>query len=398
MDLPVQRAVRFALYAAPVVLAAVIGAWLLWPSGGSGAARPATVKVTIGNVEDAVSAVGILQPLDYVDVGTQVSGQLQKILVEPGAKVEKGQLLAQIDPVVYQARVSANEAQLMNLRAQLSDKEAQKVLSDQQLRRQRDLLASRATSQDAYDVAEATLKSAAAQIAMIQAQIKQTESTLNGDRASLSYTQIFAPMTGTVVSISAKQGQTLNANQSAPIILRIADLDTMTVWTQVSEADVNRLKIGMTAYFTTLGQPDRRREGKLRQVMPTPQVVNNVVLYDSLFDVKNPDLDLLPQMSAQVFFVAGSARRVPLVPVAALQPIRNSPVKEDGSREYRVRVLENGELVDRTVTIGVASRVSAEVKSGLKEGDEVALDQASAPRAPAKGGGGAPGGLRTPRL
>lgn len=391
------RLSRLALYAAPVLLAVGVGGWLLFPAGGSGAVRPATERVTVGDVEDAVSAVGVLQPLDYVDVGTQVSGQLQRILVEPGAKVEKGQLLAQIDPVVYQARVSANEAQLLNLRAQLSDKEAQKVLSEQQLRRQRDLLASRATSQDAFDVAEATLKSANAQIAMIQAQIKQTESTLNGDRASLSYTQIFAPMTGTVVSISAKQGQTLNANQSAPIILRIADLDTMTVWTQVSEADVNKLKIGMPAYFTTLGQPDRRRAGKLRQVMPTPQVVNNVVLYDSLFDVKNPDLDLLPQMSAQVFFVAGSARRVPLVPVAALRPIRNEQAKPDGSRDYRVRVMENGQPVDRTVTIGVQSRVSAEVKAGLKEGDEVVLDSASAPRAPTKGGG-VPQSVRTPRL
>lgn len=389
-----QRPVRFALYSAPVIAVALVAGWLLWPGNGGNAGLPPTVKVTVGDVEDTVSAVGVLQPLDYVDVGTQVSGQLQKLMVKPGDKVEKGQQLAQLDATVYQSRVSADEAQLMNLKAQLADKEAAKVLADQQLRRQRELLSSKATSQDAFDVAEAAVKSASAQIDMIKAQIRQTESTLKGDQANLSYTSIYAPMTGSVVNISAKQGQTLNANQSAPIILRIADLDTMTVWTQVSEADVNKLKIGMPAYFTTLGQPDRRREGKLKQVMQTPQVVNNVVLYDSLFDVANPDLDLLPQMSAQVFFVAGSARKVPLVPVAALRSARQGGT-EDGGKRYRVRVVENGAIVERTVVVGVMSRVMAEVKSGLKPGDDVVVGDAP-PTARVKPPGG--GGARTPRL
>jgi macrolide-specific efflux system membrane fusion protein len=389
-----QRPVRFALYSAPVIAVALVAGWLLWPGNGGKAGLPPTVKVTVGDVEDTVSAVGVLQPLDYVDVGTQVSGQLQKLMVKPGDKVEKGQQLAQLDATVYQARVSANEAQLMNLKAQLADKEAAKVLADQQLRRQRELLTAKATSQDAFDVAEAAVKSAAAQIDMIKAQIQQTESTLKGDQANLSYTSIYAPMTGSIVSISAKQGQTLNANQSAPIILRIADLDTMTVWTQVSEADVNKLKVGMPAYFTTLGQPDRRREGKLKQVMQTPQVVNNVVLYDSLFDVQNPDLDLLPQMSAQVFFVAGSAKKVPLVPVAALRPARGGG-NEEGGKRYRVRVIENGAIVERTVVIGVMSRVMAEVKSGLKPGDDVVVSD-TPPTARTKPQGG--GGGRTPRL
>ena len=390
-----QRPVRFALYSAPVIALALVAGWLLWPGNGGNTSLPPTVKVTVGDVEDTVSAVGVLQPLDYVDVGTQVSGQLQKLMVKSGDKVEKGQQLAQLDATVYQARVSADEAQLMNLKAQLADKEASKVLADQQLRRQRELLAAKATSQDAYDIAEATVKSATAQIDMIKAQIQQTESTLKGDKANLSYTSIYAPMTGSIVSISAKQGQTLNANQSAPIILRIADLETMTVWTQVSEADVNKLKIGMPAYFTTLGQPDRRREGKLKQVMQTPQVVNNVVLYDSLFDVQNPDLDLLPQMSAQVFFVAGSAKKVPLVPVAALRPARGGKASDEGGKRYRVRVLENGAVVERTVVVGVMSRVMAEVKSGLKPGDEVVVGDAQ-PTARAKPQGG--GGGRPPRL
>jgi macrolide-specific efflux system membrane fusion protein len=317
-----------------------------------------------------VSALGSLQPLEYVDVGTQVSGQLQKIHVVVGDKAKEGQLLAEIDPAVYQARVSAGEAQLLSLRAQILERQAQRRLSEQQLKRQKTLLDSRATSQDSYDVAEASLQQVSAQIASLEAQIKQTQSTLNGDLANLRYTRIYAPMAGTIVSITARQGQTLNANQSAPIILRVADLDTMTVWTQVSEADIPKLRIGMTAYFTTLGRAERRWYGMLRQVLPTPDVVNNVVLYNALFDVPNPDHDLLPQMSAQVFFVLAEAKDVPVVPMAAL---RRLPGR--GAPRYVARVVPSGgEPVERPVQIGVSNRLMAEIRAGLQPGDEVVIE------------------------
>src|SRR5204863_4562385 len=127
--------------------------------------------------------------------------------------------------------------------------------------------------------AAATLRSAKAQIDVLKAQGDQTRSSLRGDEANLNYTKIYAPMSGTVVSQAAKQGQTLNANQQAPIVMRIADLSTMTVQAQVSEADVPKLRVGMDVYFTTLGGDNRRFYGKLRQIPPTPTVVNNVVLY-----------------------------------------------------------------------------------------------------------------------
>ena len=151
--------------------------------------------------------------------------------------------------------------------------------------------------------------------------MQQTESTLRGDEANLGYTKIYAPIAGTVVSQAAKQGQTLNANQQAPIVMRIADLSTMTVQAQVSEADVPKLHVGMDVYFTTLGGDNRRYYGKLRQIPPTPTVVNNVVLYDALFDVENPNQALMTQMTAQVFFVASSAKDAVLVPLTALRPV-----------------------------------------------------------------------------
>jgi len=388
---------RLLLIAVPVALA-VLG-WWLWGANASPGPAFRTHAVALGNIEDTVSAVGTLQARTYVDVGTQVSGQLKVIHVDFGAKVEQGQLLAQIDPTVYEARVAADEAQLMNLRAQLQDRQVQLALAEKQFDRQRRLLAERATSQDAFDSADAGRKSAAAQIAAIEAQIKQTESTLKGDQANLSYTKIYAPIAGTVVDITARLGQTLNANQQAPIILRIAELDTMTVRTQVSEADVPKLKLGMPAHFTTLGQPDRRRTGTLRQILPTPEVVNNVVLFASLFDVPNPGHELLPQMSAHVFFVAAQARNVPVVPMAALRPVPRS------RGQYTARVLENGAPVERQVEIGVSNRVSAEVRKGLQPGDQVVLET-PAPGANTRNAGGPQGGpaggppgmARTPRL
>ena len=267
------------------ILAVVTGVYW-WQAGGSGKGETSgdylTAAVDRGNIEDSVTAVGNLQPRDYVDVGTQVSGQLRKVHVEVGQQVNQGDLLAEIDPTVYQTRVEADRAQLENLSAQLTQREAELALAQQQYKRQKNLLAENATSEDSFQNAEKTLRAAEAAVKAVNAQIRQTNSTLRGDEANLGFTKIYAPMSGTVVSQNAKQGQTLNANQSAPIILRIADLSVMTVTTQVSEADVSRLRLGMQAYFTTLGRPERRWRGTLAKINPSPEVVNDVVLYYAL--------------------------------------------------------------------------------------------------------------------
>jgi macrolide-specific efflux system membrane fusion protein len=384
-----------------VILMGVAGAagWARW--GGADSAQNAlpTAAVELGDIEDSTTALGNLQPREYVDVGTQVSGQLRTLYFEVGDTVEKGALLAEIDPTVYLARVEADKAQLLNLRAQLADKQAQQALAQQQFQRQSNLAKASATSQEAVQSAEATMRSAAAQVDALRAQIQQTESTLKGDEANLGYTKIYAPMSGTIVSQTARQGQTLNANQQAPIVYRIAELSTMTVWTQVSEADISKLRVGMDAYFTTLGQPDRRWYGKLRQIMPTPEILNNVVLYNALFDVPNPTKELMTQMSAQVFFVSAAAKGVPLVPMAALRPARRGEAGDGGRGRdrYVARVVTpDGVVEERVVTVGVTNRVSAEVKSGLAVGDQVILATSPSGQRPAGGQQRPPN--RTPRL
>ncbi len=424
----------------PLIVMALAGIALLgagyvyWSRGGETAGEPVLATAERGAVEDVVTAVGSVLPLTSVDVGAQVSGQLQTLHVKIGDEVMKGQLLAEIDPVVASAKVEAGTAQLQNYQAQLLQRQSDLALAQAQADRQQRLLAEMATSQDAYDVAQAALKSGQASVRSMQAQIAQSQSTLKADQATLGYSNIYAPIAGTVTAIPAKQGQTLNANQTAPLILTIADLRTMTVSTQVSEADVPKLTIGMEAYFTTLGNPTQRYVGRLRQILPTPTIVNNVVLFTALFDVDNPNKILMPQMTAQVFFVRGAAPDAVLVPVAALQygnrgagraardgngagagrqggtrgegrgrrgggadaasaganAVRQRPatltvVKEDGTEEIR------------NVVVGVSDRVNAEIVSGLEEGEMViAGSNQAAPGArqggralgqPARGGG-----------
>jgi macrolide-specific efflux system membrane fusion protein len=334
-----------------------------------------TAKATRGDIEDTTTALGTLQPLEYVDVGTQVSGQLRRVFVQVGDQVRQGQPLAEIDPTVYGSKVDAGLANLDNLRAQLAEKQAQANLAEELFARQTRMLEANATSREAYQNAQTTLKAARAQVASLQAQINQVQSTLRGDQANLGYTKIFAPMSGTVVSQTARQGQTLVATQQAPTIVRIADLSTMTVWTQVSEADIGKLKLGQPVYFTTLGNPERRRTSTLRQILPTPEVLNNVVLYDALFDIPNAEGDLGIQMSAQVFFVHASADNAVLVPAAALAQTQGKG-KGKGKRDGdTILVMQDGTPQPRAVKTGVRNRVQVQILSGLEEGEEVVIGQ-----------------------
>ncbi len=329
-----------------------------------------TAAVSYGDIENSVSASGTLQPKRYVDVGAQVSGQLKKLHVARGDRVNSGDLIAEIDPQSYLNDIDAQTAQINNLKAQLKEKEATLWLKRSVLTRSEGLRTINAASGADLETAQADVNVTEAQIESLNAQIAQAQYQLSGYKLSLTYTKIYAPLSGRVVSVSYNEGQTLNANQSAPVLLRIADLDTMTVQAEVSEADVPKLKLGMDARFNTLGQPDRAIPGRLTEIEPTPQTTNNVVLYYALFDVPNPDGSLMIDMSTEVFFVAGSVKHVLTVPYSALSAIK------DGSAHVRV-IDDTGKANQRTVSIGLTNRVSAQVLSGLSEGDKVVVATAN---------------------
>jgi len=364
---PPRRARRRLLWAGlAVALLAAAGAFAYRQITGDSVPTFKTAAVTTGDIEKSVTALGALQPKDYVDVGAQVSGQLKKVHVDIGDRVQKGDLLAEIDPTVFETRTRTDRANLENLRAQHNEQEANLVLARQQLQRNQNLFKAKIVSQDTLQTSDAQLAAGEAKADSLKAQIDGAQATLDGDIANLGYTKIYAPMGGTIVSQTALEGQTLNANQSAPVIVRVADLDTMTVWAQVAEADVVKLTPGMPAYFSTLGLPERRWQGAVQQIQPTPQTVNDVVLYNVLIDVKNDDHVLMTSMTAQVFFVLGEAKGVPLVPVTALgQP------RADAADEYEVRVLTSEGPRRRSVKVGLADRTSAQVLSGLAVGDQV---------------------------
>ena len=336
-------------------------------------------EISTGTIEDMVTAQGKLEPKEYVDVGAQVSGQIKTLAAEVGDTVKNGDLIAEIDPEVFMTKVAADESRLKTLQAQRTQQLAETVSARQKLKRNQTLIKDNAISREVLEDAETAAKVSEAQVAALDAQIEEAQSTLEGDKANLSYTKIYATMDGTVVSQSVRQGQTVNANQTAPVIVQVANLDTMTVKAQVAEADIMKLKEGMKTYFTTLGSGARRWNGVVRQILPAPEVINDVVLYNVLVDVDNKDRQLMSGMSTQMFFVAARAENVLTVPVGAL----NKPVPAQDTEQgqaYQVKIAAGADTIDKVVIVGLMDRSFAEVKSGLNAGDKIILPAAAAPK------------------
>ena len=360
----------------PLTVIMLGAGWYFLSTRETGSQQSAYLAETVerGNIENSITAVGKLSALRSINVGAQVSGQLKSVKVEVGDQVKQDDLIAEIDPSPFEKKVEIASAQLDNLKAQLLNKQAQLTLKKSNAARQRTLLATRNASQSTIDQADADLAMAEADVKALNAQIRQQEAQLSSDKVDLGYTKIYSPMVGTVVDQAAKEGETLNAVQSAPTVVTVADLQVMTVEAQVSEADISKLTPGMPVYFTLLGQPDKRFTGTLRQIKPTPQTDNNVVLYYALFDVPNPTGELMINMSAQVYFVIDQADDVLIVPTASLH------TKLEGSEKQQTTVQvvnQNGSVADRNVEVGVRNRVQAEIKSGLEAGDKVIVTSAS---------------------
>ncbi|HEF5874511.1 TPA: macrolide transporter subunit MacA [Burkholderia cenocepacia] len=344
-----------------------------------------SAPVTRGDLENAVLATGSLQAFKQVDVGAQVSGQLKTLKVKLGDKVTKGQWLAEIDPVISENALRQARASEESLRAQQQSAAAQLTQAELAFRRQQAMLPDDATSRESFEAAKATLDVQRATLASLAAQIRSARIQIETAQANLGYTRIVAPIDGEVVAIVTQEGQTVIAQQQAPVILKLANLDTMTVKAQVSEADVIRVSAGQTAYFTSLGEPDKRHYGKLRAIEPAPQNYadaqsplgggskpNAAVFYNALFDVPNPEHRLRIAMTAQVNIVLGNARNALSIPAAALGEKR-----KDGT--VAVRVLRaDGSTETRHARIGINNNVRVEVLAGLKDGERVVIGEASA--------------------
>jgi len=287
---------------------------------------PVTVAVTRGDIERTVLATGTLEAYKLVSVGAQVSGQLKELKVELGHRVKQGDLLAEIDSTTQQNTIRNAEAQLLTAQAQRKAQLASHKQAKQNFERQKQLLAIDAASHQEFEAAETALATITAQLEASASSISQNKIALDTARVNLGYTQIRAPMDGTVVALIAQEGQTLNANQTAPTILKLAQLDKLTVKAQISEGDVVRVRAGQRVYFTILGDPDRRFYATLRTVEPAPESIrtdnsassNSAVYYNGLFDVDNPDGTLRIAMTAQVHIILENAEDALLIPASAV--------------------------------------------------------------------------------
>jgi membrane fusion protein, macrolide-specific efflux system len=365
-----------------------VGAWLIFGSGGK-KSEIVTAAVTRGDIEQTVLATGVLEPSKLVNVGAQASGQVKKLYVELGDTVKAGDPIAEIDSRTQANTVSNAQASVANARAQRSAAAASLTEAQLNFGRQQRLFAEGAAAKADFDSAQASLANARANVAAADAQIRQASLQLNTAETNLGYTKIVAPMDGTIVAIVTEEGQTVNANQSAPTIVMLAQLDRMTVSAEISEADVEKVTTGQTVYFTTLGNSDERHYATLRAIAPAPTSIEtqnsssasasstSAVYYNGLFDVDNADGKLRTGMTAQVYIVQASAEDAIIVPASALE-------RRGRNRIVKV-VASDGKIEERPVKVGISTSVEAQVLSGLKEGEKVVVAQASGEQSAQRG-------------
>ncbi|HCV64177.1 MAG TPA: efflux transporter periplasmic adaptor subunit [Serratia sp.] len=380
------RRLAFILAGALLVILALVAVFSLQSSSQTASV---TAPARLGDIENAVLATGKLDAIERVNVGAQVSGQVKSLKVKLGDRVTKGQPIADIDDLPQRNDLRNAEAALNVAKADLQAKQALLKQAESRFKRQKRMLSDEAGSREDFEAAEATLAATRAELIALNARIVQAQIEVDKKKVDLSYTRILAPMDGIVIAVITQQGQTVNANQSAPTIVKLAQLDVMTIKAQISEADITRVSQGQKAYFTIFSEPDKRYDATLRTVELAPESVmkddsisggssssgsgtsNASVYYNALLDVPNPDNRLRIAMTAQVSLLLGEAKNALLVPMQA--------VHKTADKKQQVQVLTaDNRLEMREVKTGITNNVDIQILSGLKAGENVVLVQESA--------------------
>lgn len=376
---------RLALALLIIVLLLIGGATALLLSGSKQDTPQLTVTVDRGDIERNVMATGSLKPSLQVNVGAQVNGQLTKLYVKQGDRVTRGQLLAEIDPTLQQNELRKSEAELQSAQAQ---KQATQALLRQYLlefRRQQKLAKEGSGVQSALEQAQAQYDSQLAQLHVNEAQIVQSQMALETAKANLGFTRIMAPIDGEVLGIVTKEGQTIVSSQTAPTIMVLANVDTMTVQTRISETDILKVSVGQPLWFYVVADPERRYESRMDAIQEASADSlreesagqgNNqqpsAVYYNGLFSIANHERLLRTSMTAQVFIITAQAKNVLRVPLSALGE-QQSALDPKADKRYRVQVIKGQQTAERWVAIGLRDGQYAEVKEGLEQGEQVTL-------------------------
>jgi HlyD family secretion protein len=368
--------------AAWTAIAAVLAVGLLrWQLNRSRVLRYITLPVDRGAIVHAVTATGTVNPVTVVQVGTYVSGPITSIYADFNTPVKAGQLLAKIDPRPFAAQVALSRAALANARAQLQKDQANLVYQKLTYGRDQELLRTAVISHDQLDNQLSLYNQAVAQVALDRAAIQQQEATLNSAELNLNYTNIVSPVDGTVVSRNVDQGQTVAASYQTPTLFLVAqDLTKMQVDTNVSESDIGDVRMGQSVDFTVDAYTTKTFRGNVAQVRKAPITVQNVVTYDVVIGVANPELLLMPGMTANITIVTDRRDNVLRVPERALAFSPHHAASPganlgQGWRGSRVWVDGAGKVHPVRITRGLDDGNYVEVVDGdLKPGDLVVVD------------------------
>lgn len=339
-----------------------------------------TINAATRDIKSQVFASGTLAGKIEVDVGAQVSGQIKKLYVNTGDVVKKGDLLCEIDPEIQQNDLKTAKAQLKLLDAQIRSKQAEitklKLENDRQAR----LLKNAATSKQEAEAATADYKMALADLDALKAQYEQAEISVSDAETNLGYTKITAPMDGTVYAIPVEEGQTVNANQTTPTILKLAKLDVMTVETEISEADVVKVRPGMECSFTILGLPNREFKTTLSSIDPAPKSAENetsssasssssteAIYYNAQLDIDNSEGLLRIDMTAEVNITIDEKAGVLSVPLTAIRD-------DDFAGNAVLYLLDNkNQIVKQPIKTGIRDEQYIEVISGIGTNDRIII-------------------------
>lgn len=398
---PLQLVVRIVLL---VALAA--GAWFGYAAYKKSQIQPMafhSAPATRGPLRASVSASGTLSPVVSVNVGAQVSGRILELHADFNSEVEVGQLLARIDPSVYEAAVEQNAARSASASANYREAEANATLKRRQVERIRELASRQLVAPAELDTAEAELAVAEARVAAARASRQEAQAALAQARSNLEFTTIYSPVSGVVLSREVDVGQSVSANFETPTIFQIAeDLRVMQVNSSVAEADIGQIAPGMKAQFRVDAWPERVFDGVVREIRLVPEEVSNVITYDAVIDVINEDRVLLPGMTATIDFILQEREDALRIPNASMRfqapeelacdiPAAAGPPQRGGStRIIWVDRPEGPACVQ--LEVGITDGSQTEVTSGeLQEGDAVITSLQAAGNAPS---GGPPRGMR----
>ncbi len=294
-----------------IAVAAIIALTFLFKNG---SAKYITKEITRGTITEYVEASGTIKPINTIAVGTQVSGTVARIYVDYNSQVKKGQLLAELDPSLFQANVEQSTAKLNNAQAAYSKAQANLEYKRNNYKRYEHLFAKNYVSRDDVELARSNYLTAQADVAAARAEMNAQQATLKNNLTNLGYSKITSPVDGTVISRAVDVGQTVAASFNTPTLFEVAqDLTKMQIETSVSEADIGKIKVGQRAEYTLDGYQDKKFEGTVTQVRLASTTTNNVVTYTVIVSVDNTDGFAIPGMSANVSIITGEAKDVLMV-------------------------------------------------------------------------------------